>query len=357
MNRNPRRFSRSLLLVALVATGLAMLAGEASAHGGPAYHYHGGVYAPGWWWYDPAWSPGPWYGEGEPVRLPQSRTAALDLDISPEDAEVLLDGQPIGIADDFDGFPDYLYLRPGHYQLEFRIPGYQSFRTDLEVEAGRMYSFDTSLELEPGKRRLRAGWGEATPPHATRNLFAPAGQSVDDDEDLGEDDSAARGGRSDEADDDSDDDDQPLRTPERVRERETPSEDAVAPPAPVPVTPLRKGYGRIVLEVEPADATVWLDGAPLGAAPSFGGVIEANEGKHELVVMKAGHETRVLRVEVEDGENENVVVSLSESSRTTRAPPPTARRTDDPAGHPPSESLPEPGTNRPILTMQTRSIP
>jgi len=46
--------------------------------------------------------------------------------VTPENALVYLNEVLIGIADDFDGKSDYLYLRPGRYRIEFRLSGYVS---------------------------------------------------------------------------------------------------------------------------------------------------------------------------------------------------------------------------------------
>ena len=82
------------------------------------------------------------------------RYAIVKTDVSPEEAQVFLDGKYIGTADDFDGMPDYLYLGPGKYHLEFRLPNYQTFATDLDVSRGQRVRLDQKLKLEPGKSAL-----------------------------------------------------------------------------------------------------------------------------------------------------------------------------------------------------------
>lgn len=58
---------------------------------------------------------------------------ALDTDVNPDECEVWLDGRAIGRADDFDGWPGYLYLSPGSHTLEFRLEGYETFRAEVKV--------------------------------------------------------------------------------------------------------------------------------------------------------------------------------------------------------------------------------
>ncbi|MCP4661949.1 MAG: hypothetical protein GY856_41630, partial [bacterium] len=48
-----------------------------------------------------------------------SEIGALDLDIDPEEAQIYLDGELIGTADNFDGFPEFLWLEEGTYDLVF----------------------------------------------------------------------------------------------------------------------------------------------------------------------------------------------------------------------------------------------
>ena len=38
----------------------------------------------------------------------------------------------------FDGYPDYLYLKPGHYTLEFQLQGYASQKIEIDSAAGRL---------------------------------------------------------------------------------------------------------------------------------------------------------------------------------------------------------------------------
>jgi hypothetical protein len=78
----------------------------------------------------------------------------VKTDVSPEEAQVYLDGKYIGTADDFDGTPDYLYLGAGKYHIEFRLPGYQTYATDLNVSRGQRVRLDQKLKLEAGKSSL-----------------------------------------------------------------------------------------------------------------------------------------------------------------------------------------------------------
>jgi hypothetical protein len=61
---------------------------------------------------------------------------AVDCDVNPDDAIVYANGRALGPADDFDGWPDYLHLKAGPYELEFRLEGYETYRVQFLVNPG-----------------------------------------------------------------------------------------------------------------------------------------------------------------------------------------------------------------------------
>ena len=61
---------------------------------------------------------------------------AVDCDVNPDEAVVYADGRALGPADDFDGWPEYLYLKAGTYELEFRLEGYETYRVEVTVSPG-----------------------------------------------------------------------------------------------------------------------------------------------------------------------------------------------------------------------------
>jgi hypothetical protein len=71
----------------------------------------------------------------------------IDTDIVPNSAAVLLDGHPVGLADDFDGWCRTLHTTPGRHHLTFVAPGYDSATVMVEVESQRVTP--VKLELEP----------------------------------------------------------------------------------------------------------------------------------------------------------------------------------------------------------------
>ena len=129
-------------------------------HGGFRGGFHGGVRIfPGWgWgWYYPWWWDG-YYYPGYPYAYPYryaesgagSEWTAVKTDVEPDEAALYLDGRLIGTADDFDGYPDRLYLGPGHYHLEFRLDGYEPYTTDIDAAPGRSFRLDQRLRKIKG---------------------------------------------------------------------------------------------------------------------------------------------------------------------------------------------------------------
>jgi hypothetical protein len=301
------------------SSGARVVAGRpAPGRGGPYWgRGYGGWYRPYrpffWGWYDwgwgwgwgwaPYWSTwwwgGPWGGTsiyvapGSVSAGPRSdRYAVVKTDVTPEEAQVYLDGKYIGTADDFDGFPDFLYLGPGTYHLEFRLPNYQPYVTDIEVTRGEQLRIQQELKLEPGKSALDAfpPEGKGTP---LGRVFTKGGDAAG---------AAPRG-------DDgwSDREPPPAYAP---RDRgDVDRMDARPEPAPRP-----SSRGRIKFRVTPDDAAVYMDDKYLGAADDLAanprGVV-AEPGTHTITVTRPGYKSKTVEVTARaGGQPVDVVVEL-----------------------------------------------
>ncbi len=75
----------------------------------------------------------------------------IDTEVRPKRAEVYVDGSYAGRAKKFDGWPGYLPLDPGSYELEFVYPGYAPYRVRVRVVQGKR------LVIKKRLRRLRPG--------------------------------------------------------------------------------------------------------------------------------------------------------------------------------------------------------
>lgn len=112
---------------------------------GHPWGYYWGPYS--WyrygWWGGPAYGPPPGYGYGYghgygygrdyPRRARYQEPGAIDLNVKPKRTEVYVDGQPVGSAGQFDGFPDYLWLTPGSHEIVLYLDGYVTQRRVVEI--------------------------------------------------------------------------------------------------------------------------------------------------------------------------------------------------------------------------------
>jgi hypothetical protein len=327
---------KMLLLAAIVALALPAAStvaaprggqhsGRGGFHGGfrsgfrPYYGYYGGPYwAYRWGWYGwPAY-----YGYYGYYRGPSgyigANWASVKTDVDPEEARVYLDGKYIGTADDFDGWPDKLYLRPGHYRLEFRLSGYEPKVVEVDARRGTELKIDDKLRKAPPGAR-----SEADPPkiegdvprfygkRSDRDIARPYGrQDEDADEDFDSDDRRpARYRDRDDRDERDDADRAPARRSEDSWRRGT-----RRPDASVSARPDGRDRSRLRITAEPSDAAVYLDDRFVGSADELASMergIVVSPGKHTVTVSRPGYRDRTADVQVDAGKTESLKVSLS----------------------------------------------
>lgn len=261
---------------ALVALAAAAPAAAGGVHIRPSIGIHFGHS----WGYQP-WGGYPyagWYGPqwgGYTVVYPNEsyRYGALDIDISPERAEVWVDGRRVGVADDFDGFPEYLLLEKGTYDVAFYSPGYKTLARQYSIYPGQV--IDVEDNLERGEAVHPQELGPSTHERRDERLRRDRDRLSE----LGED---------------------PAAIERRDEER---SLDARGEP------------GRLRLTVTPEDASVYLDGRFLGtgrelAALRAGLIVDA--GEHTLQIVRPGREEQARTFQVEAGREVELRVELSE---------------------------------------------
>lgn len=255
---------------------------------------HGGIHVPhhprwgygGYWdtwgpygyaWYDPwYWQPwGGWYGwyggaawaiRGVPVYAVAVREAGLpgriETDVRPGKARVVLDGDFVGYAKDYNGLWDVLEVAPGRHTLTFERDGYRTLRIDLDVDPGVQHRIE---------RRLSRGEG----PDPT-SVVLP----------------------------------EPEETPARARDRRTPRP---GPAGGSDAAPAALARGLLRLDVGPDDAAVYLDGQYLGTAGELArlrGALPVAQGVHRVDVVRPGHVAETVEVEVVEGETARVEIAL-----------------------------------------------
>jgi hypothetical protein len=322
-----------LWLGALLILVIALPAPSASAaprggfrggfHGGGRVIIHGG-FGPFWGWGYPYYGYGYYgpyngYGAGS-----EANWGAVKTDVEPEEARVYLDGQYIGTADDFDGWPDKLYLRPGNYKLEFRLNGYEPVVLNVRARAGTTLEVDNHLRKAPGLSQ------KADPPKIEGDVQRFFGKRRDGDSarPYTRDRNRIERDRSDdESYSDSGSDDRP-QADARDRDRD---DDRDAPPArsddswrgnrsrrpadsSVTARPVRGDRSRITIHAEPADAAVYVDDRFVGTADELASMehgIVVSPGKHTVTVSRPGYRDRTTDVQVDAGHTEAVNLKLA----------------------------------------------
>ena len=74
---------------------------------------------------------------------------AIDINVKPKNTQVYLNGNYIGVTGKFDGFPNYLWLEEGTYELTFYNEGYLSVVQEFAIHGGAV--IDAKLRLVPGR--------------------------------------------------------------------------------------------------------------------------------------------------------------------------------------------------------------
>jgi len=270
---------------------------------------YGGWY--GGWYGGPGYGPGGygarWYGE----RVREDM-GALDLDLKPGDTRIYLDGQYIGTADRFDGWPQYLWLEEGSYQLVFHREGHETIAREYRIHPG--------LVIDVEDRLAR---GEATPPE---QLFAPrptprrdarvrrneerrrAAEAGDWRERVersrAERGGAERGGR------------ESGGTERGGTERGEAAPGEGDEPAEYAAPEAGAAFGSLRLSVRPADASVYLDGRFIGTGEELArlrGGLTVEAGEHVVAAVRPGHAPEEVAIDVEAGEVLELEVVLDET--------------------------------------------
>src|SRR5258708_4162867 len=78
------------------------------------------------------------------VQMPQV-TAEIKLDVNPNRAAVFVDGIFVGHVAEFGGIGRALLVTPGKRRIIIKLPGYQTFETDIELVANQKSTIKTEL--------------------------------------------------------------------------------------------------------------------------------------------------------------------------------------------------------------------
>lgn len=278
--------------LALAVVGLTVLPDTALAQrrgrpvrGGGAVVIAGPRAAVGFGFYDPFWGPWGWgpalswgWGFGSPFGMPPFGPAFMGpaagsarIRVYPTSAEVYVDGYMAGLVDDFDGFFQRLDVAPGEHELTFYLNGYHSVSQRVLFQPGR--TLDIKYDLQP----LAPGAPPDPRPVASAPPMAPQQGPPDPNGPP------------------------PFARGPRDRGARVPADEA----------PVAEGFGTLALRIQPADATVFIDGeewtAPEGRGPVL---IELPEGTHQIEVRRDGRTVYERTIEVRAGRTLPLNVSV-----------------------------------------------
>jgi len=274
-------------------------------HGGGFYYPYGWGWGfwPGfsWGWYDDPYGYG--YGYGYPYGgyggyggyghryYDRSDTGALDLDVSPGRTHVFVDGEDLGIVDRYDGWPSYLWLPRGTYDVAFYLDGYKTIARQITIYPGTVIDIDDRMEPGDAVRPQDL----ATKTHERRDQRMTYERE--------------RQGRIDRQHGDDDEDWQDRV--HRDRGRRDDDHDRGGPAADGSRSHLR-------LSVQPEDASVYLDGQFVGTGTDLSllrGGIMVSPGNHKLAVVRPGRRAVEKDFTVKDGEDVRLEIALESGSR------------------------------------------
>jgi hypothetical protein len=254
--------------------------------GYPYYpYYYGYGYYPYYYGYRPYgyYSPAPYYyggypysgyseGSYAPAYADRASLGAVKVKVKPQTAEVWLDGRYVGAAQSFDGFPTYLWIAPGEHHIAVVQDGFANLEQDIQVSAGHVIELDQKLQP-----------GEASRPEQP----ADRGYSL-----------------------------APERAP--YPEGGVPSPEGGYPPREIEPRGAQPGdrdqsrdLGRLMLDVRPDDASVYLDGRFVGTGR------DVSTATEPLLLMPGEHRLQIVHPQysndertVEAGEEKMVEVTL-----------------------------------------------
>lgn len=147
---------RRMVIIPLAIVLFSVFSASPAMSRGRGYYHTGYRYRPYYAWPYGYYRPWPVFGfyYTSPVTYstwPPAPVAWVDTDVSPEEAEVWVDGLYAGEADKFDGFPGYLTLSPGTHTIEFRHEGRRTEAQEIFVRAGSYLRFDFKMARADNK--------------------------------------------------------------------------------------------------------------------------------------------------------------------------------------------------------------
>ena len=84
----------------------------------------------------------PVYAGPRVVRIERVNYGSVDFNVQPQKSRIYVDGRYLGIADDFNGYPQTAKLSPGYHTVRVVAPNGRSESRRIYVAAGRELNFN-----------------------------------------------------------------------------------------------------------------------------------------------------------------------------------------------------------------------
>ena len=251
------------------------------------------------------------YGYGYPYGYYNSYYNGLGevrTEVKPDEAKVYLDGDYVGVADDFNSWYQRMNLDPGKYRLVFRLNGFQPYAMTLRVLPGQDYHI--KHQLIPGEDVIPESEMRLSPQEAPRSRDYDRNNNYDrqrnHDDDYNDDNGqfGSNGGSNGR-------DEQFDRRGQSAQRDQYNSE-----PAPLEYElgeQAQSGKTMFTIQVEPKDATIYIDGTYYGTGDAQSSnqiqVLLAN-GTHKLEVVRPGFESFSKDFVVNESAARNITIQL-----------------------------------------------
>ena len=230
--------------------------------------YFGAYYGPGYGYgYGGGYDPGSSYGQhsyGASYRAGQVR-----VQVQPSETRVYVDGYYAGVADDFDGLFQRLNTAAGGHDISLRLEGYRTFNVKLYVPDDGTIKLQHKMERGTGEENAGVmGVPQEYPRYDDRRAAADRDER---DENYGDDRDRSR--------------DPDLRA-DQSGER-----------------------ALVRLDVQPADASVYVDGVFRGTGRDLR-QLRLPAGRHRIEVVRPGYRTIERDVELAPGQTLDLGIDL-----------------------------------------------
>jgi hypothetical protein len=250
----------------------------------------------------------------------RSQMGALDLDISPNDTQVYLNGEYIGRVRDFGGWGrGYLWLEKGTYDIVFYKEGFRTLARQVSIYPGLVITWDD--KLEPGQAVKPEDLPSKS--HERRDsrlqFERDRAEQIDRQQRMQQQQPYGQGQEGGGWRDNWHD------RVNRDRGGDSTQQQRNAQPAPAPGPSPRAAavssdqYGRLRIKVVPDDASVYLDGRFVGTGSDLAGNeagLLLSPGRHHLSVVRPGHRAEERDLDAVLGKDVDLTVTLAASGPT-----------------------------------------